>query len=92
MVSKNKHKKMIKENKKLKQLTIEQLRMKQKKFTNVVSILSIITMFTLAALIYSAMKSDNYTFLTLCGGSCFALVLCAFILKKVETEIDSRRM
>ena len=83
---------MIKENKTLKDLSIEELKMKQKKFTTFVSILSILTMLTLAALIYFAMKSNNYSFLTLCGGSSFALVLCGLILSKVEKEINSRNL
>lgn len=81
---------MIKENKKLKELTIDELRLRQKKFTTFVSILCIFTMLTLAALIYFAMKSNNYTFLMLCGGSSFALLLCGVILKQIETEINSR--
>lgn len=83
---------MIKENKKLKELTLEELRMKQRRFTNFVSFLSIFTMLTLAILIYYTIKSSNYTFLMLCGSSSFALLLCAFILKRVETEINSRSL
>jgi len=83
---------MIKENKKLKELTFVELKMKQKKYTTVVSILSIFTMLTLALLIYFAIKSNNYTFLMLCGGSSFALLLCAVILKKVEAEIMAREI
>ncbi|MCD9855875.1 hypothetical protein LUD75_14210 [Epilithonimonas sp. JDS] len=83
---------MIKENKKLKELTFVELKMRQKKYTTVVSILSIFTMLTLALLIYFAIKSNNYTFLMLCGGSSFALLLCAVILKKVESEIMAREI
>ncbi|WDF45742.1 hypothetical protein PQ459_12635 [Chryseobacterium sp. KACC 21268] len=81
---------MIKENKKLKALTLEELKMKQKRFTNFVSFLSILTMLTLAILIYLSIKSNNYTFLMLCGGSSFALLLCGLILRQVEAEITAR--
>ncbi len=81
---------MIKESKKLKELSFDELKTQQKKYTTFVSVLSILTMLTLAALIYFAMKSENYTFIVLCGGFSFALLLCAVILKQIESEITAR--
>ncbi len=83
---------MIKENKKLKELSFDQLKIQQKKFTTFVSILSILTMLTLAALIYFSLKNGSHTFFILCGGFSFALLLCGVILKQIESEITAREL
>ncbi|WP_313600570.1 hypothetical protein [Epilithonimonas vandammei] len=83
---------MIKKNRMLKELSFQQLKTQQKKFTTFVSILSILTMLTLAAMIYFFLKNGNHTFLVLCGGFSFALLLCALILKQIESEITAREL
>ena len=57
------NKKMIKKNRMLKELSFQQLKTQQKKFTTFVSILSILTMLTLAAMIYFFSKTAITLFL-----------------------------
>lgn len=77
-------------NRKLTELTIEELKIKQKRFRSFVSILSVVTLLALITFVYFAIKSNNYNFLVLLGGCSIALLLCITILKQVETEIKSR--
>lgn len=78
------------ENKKLTALTLEELKIKQKKFKGFTSVLSIITFALFIASIYFAIQSNNYNLFVLLGGSSFALLLCVVILKQVESEIKVR--
>lgn len=80
----------MKENRKFEELTLEELKAKQKKFKAFVGILSIITLIATFGLIYFAIKSNKYNLLILCGSFSFALFICSFILKQIETEIKSR--
>ncbi|MBA9072499.1 putative integral membrane protein [Flavobacterium gossypii] len=77
-------------NRKLTELTIEELKIKQKRFRSFVSILSVVTLLALITFVYFAIKSNNYNFLVLLGGCSITLLLCITILKQVETEIKSR--
>lgn len=78
------------ENKKLTALSLEELKIKQKKFRGFTSVLSIVTLVLFIASIYFAIQSNNYNLFVLLGGSSFALLLCAVILKQVEREIKVR--
>ncbi|WP_447637857.1 hypothetical protein [Flavobacterium microcysteis] len=78
------------ESKKLTALTVEELKIKQKKFKGFTSVLSIITLVLLIGSIYFAIQNKNYNLFVLLGGSSFALLLCAVILKQVEAEISVR--
>jgi len=78
------------ESKKLTALTLEELKIKQKKFKGFTSVLSIVTLALLITSVYFAIQSNNYNLFVLLGGSSFALLLCAVILKQVESEIKVR--
>ena len=80
----------MKENRKFEELTLEELKAKQKKFKAFVGILSIITLIATFGLIYFAIKNNKYNLLILCGSFSFALFICSYILKQIETEIKSR--
>jgi hypothetical protein len=77
-------------NRKLTELTIEELKIKQKRFRSFVSILSVVTLLALITFVYFAIKDNNYNFLVLLGGCSIARLLCITILKQVQTEIKSR--
>lgn len=77
-------------NRKLTELTVEELKIKQRRFRSFVSILSVVTLLALITFAYFAIKNKNYNFLVLLGGCSIALLLCITILKQVETEIKSR--
>lgn len=78
------------ENRKLTESTLEELKVKQKRFRAFTTILSIATLLLFLAFIYFAITNNNYNLVVLLGGFSFALLLCAGILKQVETEIKSR--
>ncbi len=82
----------MQENRKFKELTLEELKAKQKKDKAFVRILSIIILITAFGLIYFAIKSDKYNLLTLCGSFSLARFICSYTLKQIDTEIKSRNL
>lgn len=75
---------------KLKELTLQELQTMQKRYRAFVTILCITTLLTLIFLMYFVIKNNNYIFLTLSGGSSFALLLCSVNLRQLEKEIACR--
>ncbi len=81
----------MKENDKFKELTLEELQTKQKRFKIIVTVLGILTLLSIVAFIYSIVKNKGFSSASSLGGLPLGLLLSANYLKKIETEIKSRK-
>jgi hypothetical protein len=80
----------MKEDNKFKDLSLEELQKKRKRFKIIVTVLGILMLFLLADFIYSVIKNKSLSSATSLGGFPLVLLLSANYLKKIETEIKSR--
>ncbi|MEJ5056509.1 hypothetical protein [Sphingobacterium sp. MYb382] len=77
---------------KLKDLPIEALQEKRKRFRAFVIILGVITFLAVVAFLYAAVVGSSYKLSIPLGGFSMALFLCALILKQIEDELKSRNL
>lgn len=80
----------MKENDKLKELTLEELQTKYKKSKDAVIGLGIVILIAVMTLIYLAVRNKNYALIAVAIGSSITFLPSIVVLKQIETEIKSR--